>query len=210
MFGIGVIPKEKIKQYLPKNPVVLEAGAHTGKDTVEMANLWREGKIYAFEPVPELYEKLVKRTKPFKNITCYQMALGTNVGKQEMFFSSGASDGSSSLLKPKDNIRFYPDIHFDNGEVVEVTTIDQWAKENQIDRLDFMWLDLQGMELKVLEHGTSVFGGVKAIYSEVSESEGYEGQTKYNMLRAWLKMKGFRVMISAETNGEGNVLFVRE
>jgi FkbM family methyltransferase len=209
LFGIGVIPKKKIKPFIPENPVILEAGAHSGKDTVEMAKVWKHGHIHAFEPVPELYARLLNRTKNMNNVTCYQLALGTTTGKQEMFFSSGMSDGSSSLLKPTESLKAYPGMCF-GGELVEVTTIDKWAEENQISHIDFMWLDLQGMELKVLMQSKTVLDTVKAIYSEVSESEVYEGQTKYSMLREWLKMNGFHLKIAAELNGEGNVLFVRD
>ena len=43
--------KELIKQYLPINPVVIEAGAHIGTDTVEFSKIWPKGSIYAFEPI---------------------------------------------------------------------------------------------------------------------------------------------------------------
>ena len=34
------ILKEGIKQYLPENPRILEAGAHIGRDTVKLSKLW--------------------------------------------------------------------------------------------------------------------------------------------------------------------------
>ena len=56
--GKGVLPKKYFLKFLPENPVILEAGAHKGKDTVEMAKLWPAGTIHAFEPVPSLFKKL--------------------------------------------------------------------------------------------------------------------------------------------------------
>ena len=43
--GKCVLPKKYFLKFLPENPVILEAGAHKGKDTVEMARLWRGGTI---------------------------------------------------------------------------------------------------------------------------------------------------------------------
>jgi FkbM family methyltransferase len=154
--GKGVIPKKYFMQFFPKNPVILEAGAHKGKDTVEMARLWPHGKIHAFEPVPVLFEKLIKATKKFQNVYCYQLALSDNFGLQPMFISRGASDGSSSLLPPKEHLRSYPKVFFDEQVEVKITTLDNWAKENDIKNIDFMWLDLQGMELKVLKSGSTI------------------------------------------------------
>jgi hypothetical protein len=36
----GVVPKGSMKQFVPGNPIVVEAGAHVGSDTVEMSKIW--------------------------------------------------------------------------------------------------------------------------------------------------------------------------
>ena len=36
----GEAPKEYIASFLTKNPVIIEAGAHIGLDTVEMSKFW--------------------------------------------------------------------------------------------------------------------------------------------------------------------------
>ena len=50
----GVVPKGHIKLFAPDNPIVVEAGAHVGSDTIEMSKLWPGGTIHAFEPIPHL------------------------------------------------------------------------------------------------------------------------------------------------------------
>lgn len=57
---IGIIPKEIIGEYLPYNPVIIEAGAHIGIDTIEMHKLWPKSTIYAFEPMSDLFDRLKK------------------------------------------------------------------------------------------------------------------------------------------------------
>lgn len=209
LLGKGIIPKKYFIRFLPDNPIILEAGAHKGKDTVEIARQWPSGTIYAFEPVPELFVKLTKNTRRFKNVHCYQLGLGTISGQQTMFISSGASDGSSSLLPPKTHLQYYPTVFFDNKIEVQITTLDDWAASHGIGHIDFMWLDLQGMELDVLKSGLHILTTIKAIYSEVSKNENYEGQGLYDELRDWLIMQGFYVAREEIANGNGNVLFVR-
>ncbi len=207
--GRGVIPKKYFLQYFPEDPVILEAGAHKGKDTLEMARLWPKGTIHAFEPVPHLYQTLIRKTKTFKNIHCYQVALGDTTGTQPMFISSGASDGSSSLLSPKGHLNYYPKVYFDEIIEVKTITLDDWAKENCITRIDFMWLDLQGLELNVLKSGRKILPTVRAIYSEVSGTELYEGQELYDQLNDWLCTEGFSIEREEIENGSGNVFFIR-
>jgi 2-O-methyltransferase len=207
--GKGVIPKEYFRSFLPEKPVILEAGAHKGSDTVELAKMWPNGTIYAFEPVPEIFKRLAKNTRNCNNVTCYQLALGSVQGSDEMYVSTGASDGSSSLLPPKKHLEIFPTIYFDEKIQVSIVTLDDWAKEKNIKAIDFLWLDLQGMELKVLQSGCTILKTVKAIYSEVSSIEGYEHQNLYSELRDWLETEGFRVEREAVENGEGNVFFLR-
>jgi 2-O-methyltransferase len=209
IIGKGIIPKKFFKPFLPKNPIILEAGAHKGNDTLELAKLWPEGKIYAFEPVPTLFAKLKRKTRNFTNVFCYQLALGAKSGNDKMYLSTGASDGSSSLLPPKQLLTIFPTVYFDTKIQVEILTLDDWSKENDIKTIDFLWLDLQGMELKVLKSGRSILKTVKAIYSEVSSVEGYENQNLYSELRSWLENEGFHVEREAVENGEGNVFFLR-
>lgn len=209
LIGKGIIQKKYFIQFLPKNPVIVEAGAHKGKDTVEMARTWPEGMVHAFEPVPRLFEKLESRTKNYPNVRYYQSGLSDKSGRQEIYISSGASDGSSSLLKPKGHLKMYPTVYFDNTLEIDVVTLDDWSRENSIDRVDFMWLDLQGMELNVLQSGMQVIPTVKAIYTEVSRTETYENQCLYQELKDWLSSQGFRIEREEIKNGSGNVLFVR-
>jgi FkbM family methyltransferase len=208
--GKGVIPKKFFVQFLPDNPVILEAGAHKGKDTVEMAKIWPRGIIHAFEPVPHIFRLLENNTRNLKNVHCYQLALGNARGIEPLFVSSGASDGSSSLLPPKELLNNFPTIYFDNKIVVNTITLDEWAIENGVTKIDFMWLDLQGLELMVLKSGLNILKSVKAIYTEVSSTEIYQGQTLYSDLKGWLLSKGFKIEREEVEKGNGNVLFIRE
>src|ERR1700733_5696671 len=44
-------------QYLPSNPIIVEAGAFDGKDTQLMAQFFPQGAIHTFEPDPDNFAK---------------------------------------------------------------------------------------------------------------------------------------------------------
>jgi len=204
--ALGVIPKWYISMYLPKNPIILEAGACFGEDSVEMAKLWTNSKIYAFEPINETYKKLKQNTNSCKNIFCYNLALSDHNGITKMFVGGD----SSSILKPKEHHKFYPEVTFDTTQKVETLTLDSWAEKNNVKKIDFLWLDMQGAELKVLKASKKILKTVKVIYTEVSLVEYYEGTPKYYELRTWLESKGFRVVREEIPSlYGGNVLFVK-
>ena len=55
-------PHQFMYKYL-KDPVIIEAGACDGEDTVIMSNMFPNGMIYSFEPVPALYQKALRKVK---------------------------------------------------------------------------------------------------------------------------------------------------
>lgn len=202
------IPKEFIMQFLPKNPIILEAGAFDGKDTVAMAKLWPYGKIYAFEPILRWFNKVKNRTKTFSHVTCYQLALSDKSEIAEFFLSSNAG-ASSSLLRPEKHLEYAPSVKFETSIMVNTITIDEWAKQEGIDHIDLLWLDIQGKEPDVLMASPHILKTVKAIYSEISREEIYKGQIVYRKYRRFLQSQGFREIYEDCTGPHGNVLFVR-
>ena len=207
----GTVSKSYISKFLPDNPVILEAGAHIGKDTLEMANFWSKGTIHAFEPVSYIFSQLKKNTNHLDNVKCYPLALGKRTGSHEMHLSSGASDGSSSLLKPKEHLNMHPDVLFSNKIHVNQITIDCWTQQNNIQIVDFLWLDLQGYELPVLKAAQTILPKVRAVYTEVNLIENYSGCDLYPDLRNWMAEMGFKTEREALAWSDGgNVLFVRD
>lgn len=194
---------------LKPNDNILEAGAHIGYDTIMLAGLTK-GKVYAFEPISDLYQQLLSKTINTANIETFEIALGKINGPMTMYVSSGQSDASSSLLKPKEHINTNPDVFFQNSVTVNVQTLATWAETNSVKKIDFMWLDMQGAELDMLTQSGSLIEIVRIIYTEVANIELYENQAIYSELKQWLIGKGFRLFAEELTWGyTGNVLFIK-
>ncbi len=203
---------KNLLRYIPKNPIIIEAGAHTGSDTIRMHYAFKNAKIYAFEPEPNAYLKLNKKTYGYKNIFTYNAALGKEDGTKKLFISSNLTDASSSLLEQnKIHQDLHPNITLDNSIEVMVRTLDSWAQQENIDYIDFMWLDMQGGELDALKSGTNLLKKVKAIYTEVLLMPTYKNAPLYPEVKAWLEEKGFSIEIEREISDEQvNILFIKK
>lgn len=200
--------------YLPADPIIVEAGAYDGSNTRDFCCYWPGCQVYAFEPVPSAYDRLLKVAADFPTqIHPHNLALGDEAGTSEMYVSvTGASGGeqSSSLLAPSATHQEFPFIGF-RGETisVKVTRLAEWAETNNVRRVDFLWLDAQGMELAALKGCGDLLSGVRAIHCEVQNVELYHGSPLYSDLLSWLNSKGFRAVCEAVFRRGGNVLFAR-
>jgi FkbM family methyltransferase len=205
------ISKAVLKKYLPHNPVIIDCGSHDGSDSIELAKLFTGASIHSFEPVNELYNRLVKNTNTYENITCYSIALADKNGSMNFYISEGGSDASSSLLEPKEHLNDHPDTYFSKKVDVVTKTLDTWAIENAIEGIDMLWLDMQGYELKMLKASEFILNTVSVIHTEVSTRETYKEVAQYNELKSFLEAKGFSAKVEAIPKGwdMGNVLFVR-
>jgi FkbM family methyltransferase len=208
------IPYEVCAEYLPVNPIIIEAGAYDGSNTRDFCRFWPDCQVYAFEPVPSAYERLVEVAKEFPlQIHPQPMALSGETGTAEMHVSvTGISGGeqSSSLLPPGATREEFPFVGFREETItVQVTRLDDWSLAHGVSRIDFLWLDLQGMELAALECCGVVLSGVSVIHCEVQNVPLYQGATLYPDIAEWLQRRGFRVAREAIFRRGGNVLFVR-
>ena len=168
------IPKTLLRPFLPAAPVIVDCGAHDGSDTCETARLWPQATIHAFEPVPSVFEKLMRSTLEYPCIQCHPVALAEADGEVAMHISSGGTDAASSLLMPKEALALNPHIYFRDTCLVPSLTLDSWAAANDCPRVDLLWLDMQGSELAMLKAAPRILAGVRVIHLEVALAEIYE------------------------------------
>lgn len=208
-----------VKDYLPPDPIIVEAGGFDGGDSLKMAFFWPYGQIYTFEPVPELFQEIKAISENCPNIHPYQIALSDSIGQATFYLSVFASDpshvsASSSLLPPKKHLRHAPHIKFPSTLEVPTITLDAWAKDEGIDHVDFLWLDMQGYELNMIK-ASDLAKNARAIWMEVEFVEAYAGQYLFKDVLSWMEANDFQL---AATNFNlknpkswcGDALFVKK
>lgn len=207
-----------ISKLLPTDPIIVEAGAFHGHDTVRLAHQWPQGAIHAFEPVPELFAKLQEKTSTLKNVHCHQLALSNHNGTETFYMAQkpekpGIATQAGSLLPPKERLKHSP-IQFPSTIEVQTITIDSWAAHHRIERIDCLWLDMQGTELAVLKSAPKILKTVSVIYTEVAFIESYQNIPLMAEVKAWIESQGF-VEYGCDFENEtdwffGNILFHRK
>lgn len=132
-----------LKKFLNKNSVVFDIGANVGALTLQMAKIAESGKVIAIEPGPTTCRRLIENLK-----------LNPGLSKRVTVINIGVSDRSGKLYWTEDmNNRGNANLLGNNGIEVEVQTIDKIVDEQEIKQLDFIKIDVEGMEYEVINGG---------------------------------------------------------
>jgi FkbM family methyltransferase len=118
---------------------VIDAGANMGLFSALASHLG--GIVYAFEPVKEIREKYLEKTAQLNpNINIVPLALSNKNG--QVLIKGGL--GNSSIIADIQK-------NGDYNEIVETITLDDWVKQNNIPKVDFIKADIEGAERLMLE-----------------------------------------------------------
>lgn len=180
--------------------VIFEIGANIGSDTERFAN---EGTVYAFEPEPKLYARLVEKFSGRANVNLFPYAVDTTDGHKK-FFSSDIETGIGSLHQLDDNILHTPLNQFEhyregfhNSYDVQTIRMDTFLDSYPVERIDYLWIDAQGNDLNVLKS----FGDKLDIVVEgrcecTFEIPLYKGvDNSHESVRKYLESRGFKVEV---------------
>ena len=125
-----------------ENPkIIIDLGAHFGDTAIYYACRFPTATIYALEPSPENYERLVKHTTDFKNIVPIQAAVGSS-DKMVDFNLMGSSLGHSVTKRANtlDTI------------AVRQISLPTLYKTYGIKSADLIKFDIEGGEFDLLSH----------------------------------------------------------
>jgi FkbM family methyltransferase len=141
--------------------VCIDAGANIGSVTVRLMQLvGDQGLVYAFEPVPHVFQKLYANvdlnTHNGASASLHQVALSRVSGHAKMEIASDefANQGMASLQGEG-----HPAVC--QSVDVETMTLDDFVRNHNITRLDLIKMDVQGAEAWIVDGGVDTLARLK-------------------------------------------------
>jgi FkbM family methyltransferase len=137
---------------------VVEVGANIGDYTLGFAAACGpEGRVFAFEPSPRLFATLAEnvRLNGHSNVVAIDQAVSDRRGTATLIEDAEVSARSSLVAgvvrKPGPRIE------------VRTTTLDAFARENGIERIDLLKVDTEGADHRVLAGGAATLAALRPI-----------------------------------------------
>jgi FkbM family methyltransferase len=151
-------------QTISRDDVCLDIGANVGVHTLVMADLAPDGMVHAFEASSTNYHFMATNinSNGFDNIRPYHLGLSNSVGDKEFYYLSdfaGCSfaqdtDRSEDVASIIQSAWGAPWRYV--KEKVRFTTLDEWMRNANIERVDFIKLDVEGSEKQVILGGDAM------------------------------------------------------
>ena len=175
---------EFLKESCKPGAVIIDIGAHIGLFSIIAAQVTgKTGKLYAFEPAPGTYA-LLQQTVVINHeeqvIETMQKAVGKENGKITFFVSDNKADNSNSLVNYKEDRSLH-------GIDVAVTSIDNFVKEKNISKLNFIKIDVEGAEYDTLQGAVNTLKNLRpkcivAIHPEPIAAKGDRLEDIYDFI----------------------------
>ena len=179
------IPKEELEIFrnLKDVKVVFDVGARTDSDYL---NIKPKAVYHLFEPNPEFFKELKAKIKR-KNVFFNNYGLGDKKGI--VWYKKG-----NQSFVDSDNVL---SMNTTGDWLLPIKTLDWYIKKNNIKRLDFLKIDTEGFDYRVL------IGGKKALK-----------MAKYIQYEHWDDKECFHKLLEKDFNmeyiGNRNVLCTRK
>jgi FkbM family methyltransferase len=168
----------------------IEIGSRDGNDTNFICNYWglNHNNCYIIEAHPQCFQNITYQYPQYKTLNIAASNKTEPVTFNAGVFGQEENVGVSSLL----DRTLSPFIS-------EQITIDGWKMEDvmeqlNIEKFDFMKIDVEGFGLQVLEGFGDKIKNTKYIQIEVETKQVWEEQSYYTDIVEYMKTLGFEVL----------------
>jgi len=154
--------------------IVIDVGAHVGVFTLKAAQ--RKAIVHAIEPHPDNFKMLVQNVtrNQLKNVICHECGLGEDEGQFKLWLHPNLSGSHSLRFKREKWI------------AIKLMTLDSFMKEEDIDEVSLLKMDVEGAEPEVLRGAKDSMKNVKEVVVAA-----YHFSEEASIVEAILEVFGF-------------------
>ena len=202
--------------------VIFDIGSCEGEDAIRYTRLFPSARVWAVEALPANVD-LIKANLSrhgVDRVEVVALALDDSAGHATFHVSSGRPDDappdtdwdygnkSSSLLPPDGHLKTHPWVHFDGSVQVATDRLDALAQRCGLTVIDYIHMDVQGAELRVLTGAGTLLDSIRVIWMEVEAVPLYKDQPLKADVERFMAARGFEKRLDSVGSVSGDQLYV--
>lgn len=204
-----------IQQLVQHFKIQISGILHIGAHECEELNAYREvgvnnSNIYWIEA---MQEKVDFCKNSYKGVNIYQAVIDDEDNK-EITFNITNNGQSSSILEFGTHETSHPQVHIVSKKQMITTRMDTLIERENfpIEKLNFVNLDIQGVELRALKSMEKYLKHVKYIYTEVNTEQVYKDCNLIGEIDEYLKKFGFVRVVERiyQQFGWGDAFYIKQ
>ena len=188
--------KKILGNYSPE--VILDVGTRDLEESIQLSQAFPDARIIAFEPNPKQFQYCQELSKNYPNIEVHEYACSDEESIVD-FWIVNENQGASSMLEPIEiNAGWqygYRSCTWDKISGIRARRIDNVLRELGVGRVDIVWMDVQGVELKALKGMGTYIDHIKIIHAEAALRPFYKGHILKNELEEWLNQHDYNTEV---------------
>ncbi len=192
-----------LTKFTPKEgDTVIDIGAHIGRYTITSSKqVGNIGKVVAIEADPDNFQ-LLKRNIALNNLTNVlplNYAVFSERTKIKLYEQSASAKYNSIMLTRAATTK--------NFVEVDADTLDSILQLNEVNKVNWIKIDVEGAEFEVLRGSTKILSGENI--SLLIEIHNIEDPSHYNNIVDFLKYRNYEITFEQryEGSGESHVIF---
>jgi FkbM family methyltransferase len=128
-------------------PILFDVGANIGGYSIELTKAFpaKNVKIHSFEPSPTAYTTLEYALSSYENVFAHNIGF-SDVETEAKLYTNTLGSVIGSVYNR--NVEHHGGV-MEETETIQLTTIDKFCKENGIEEIHFLKLDVEGHEMNV-------------------------------------------------------------
>lgn len=135
-----------------EKPIVFDIGANVGAYTRTFLSVFGEAcSIYAFEPSEAVFNVLCANISS-PSVHCFNLGFSDESRQASLYCDNRDSTVASVYLRDGEEYGY----QFVPSTTVQLVTLDEFCKANNIERINFLKMDVEGHELSVLQGGQNL------------------------------------------------------